>query len=80
MTEKHKSWVPGSKGQGGEGFSHGYGGSSGEGTGSSGPETSPSKRPKPRSAVPKRSQSKPDVKREGESSLPSRERLAQVLR
>jgi len=33
-----KSWVPGRKGQGGEGLSKGYGGSEGEGTGKSGPE------------------------------------------
>ena len=33
------SWAPGQKGQGGEGYSKGYGGSSGEGTGSAGPET-----------------------------------------
>lgn len=33
-----KSWLPGRKGQGGEGLSEGYGGSEGEGTGESGPE------------------------------------------
>jgi hypothetical protein len=33
-----KSWLPGRKGQGGEGLSKGYGGSEGEGTGASGPE------------------------------------------
>jgi hypothetical protein len=34
----NKSWAPGRKGQGGEGFSTGYGGSAGSGTGASGPE------------------------------------------
>jgi hypothetical protein len=33
-----KSWLPGRKGQGGEGLSEGYGGSGGDGTGASGPE------------------------------------------
>lgn len=33
------SWFPGRKGQGGEGLSDGYGGSAGDGTGASGPET-----------------------------------------
>jgi hypothetical protein len=33
-----KSWLPGRKGQGGEGLSKGYGGSDGDGTGASGPE------------------------------------------
>jgi hypothetical protein len=33
-----KSWLPGRKGQGGEGLSKGYGGSEGDGTGASGPE------------------------------------------
>ena len=36
---KNKSWVPGRKGQGGEGLSKGYGGSAGDGTGASGPES-----------------------------------------
>jgi hypothetical protein len=35
---RNKSWVPGRKGQGGEGLSKGYGGSAGKGTGPSGPE------------------------------------------
>ncbi len=35
----NKSWLPGQKGQGGEGMSKGYGGSAGPGTGPSGPET-----------------------------------------
>jgi hypothetical protein len=33
-----KSWLPGRKGQGGEGLSEGYGGSGGDGTGAAGPE------------------------------------------
>jgi hypothetical protein len=37
-AKKDKSWVPGDKGQGREGFSKGYGGSEGKGTGPSGPE------------------------------------------
>ncbi len=54
-----KSWVPGQKGQGGEGLSDGYGGSAGEGTGASGPDSTA----------------------EADSpSLPSRERIAKVLR
>ena len=35
---ENRSWVPGQKGQGAEGFSSGYGGSAGRGTGPSGPE------------------------------------------
>ena len=35
---KNTSWQPGHKGQGSEGFSKGYGGSEGGGTGASGPE------------------------------------------
>jgi hypothetical protein len=37
-ARNEKSWLPGRKGQGGEGLSKGYGGSSGDGTGASGPE------------------------------------------
>ena len=37
-AKKNKSWAPGDKGQGREGFSKGYGGSGGKGTGPSGPE------------------------------------------
>jgi hypothetical protein len=37
-TRNDKSWLPGRKGQGGEGLSKGYGGSEGEGTGAAGPE------------------------------------------
>ena len=35
---RNRSWLPGHKGQGSEGFSKGYGGSGGDGTGPSGPE------------------------------------------
>jgi hypothetical protein len=35
---KNKSWSPGDKGQGREGYSKGYGGSGGVGTGPSGPD------------------------------------------
>jgi hypothetical protein len=35
---KNKSWSPGDNGQGREGYSKGYGGSGGEGTGPSGPD------------------------------------------
>lgn len=37
-ADNNKSWLPGRKGQGGEGLSEGYGGSGGDGTGASGPE------------------------------------------
>ena len=36
--KRDKSWSPGDKGQGREGYSKGYGGSGGKGTGASGPE------------------------------------------
>ncbi len=38
-TPPDRSWLPGRKGQGGEGLSDGYGGSRGYGTGASGPQT-----------------------------------------
>jgi hypothetical protein len=37
-ARNNKSWLPGRKGQGGEGLSEGYGGSGGDGTGAAGPE------------------------------------------
>jgi hypothetical protein len=37
-AKNDKSWLPGRKGQGGEGLSEGYGGSGGDGTGAAGPE------------------------------------------
>ena len=45
-TDPDQSWVPGQKGQGGEGFSDGYGGSAGDGTGASGPDSSKRSNPK----------------------------------
>ena len=69
-----KSWVPGRKGQGGEGLSKGYGGSVGRGTGASGPEGA--HRPKVKDDA------GDDAEHEGRSSpsLPSRETIARVLR
>jgi hypothetical protein len=66
------SWLPGRKGQGGEGLSDGYGGSAGDGTGASGPETG--ERSKPRDGA--ELQEKMDYS----PSLPSREKIARVLR
>jgi hypothetical protein len=71
---KDKSWVPGRKGQGGEGLSKGYGGSAGDGTGASGPESG------------QRTKAKDDAqaqkKRDADysPSLPGREKIARVLR
>jgi hypothetical protein len=72
---RNKSWVPGQKGQGGEGFSDGYGGSAGDGTGASGPDT----RKSPKSP-------RDETRRAAACgisysvSLPSPEILAEVLR
>jgi hypothetical protein len=41
VAGKNRAWEPGRQGQGGEGFSEGYGGSGGPGTGPSGPEEKP---------------------------------------
>ena len=60
-----ESWVPGQKGQGGEGLSHGYGGSAGKGTGVSAPESR--KRPKKNNE-------------DFSPSLPTPEKIAKVLR
>jgi hypothetical protein len=60
---RNRSWLPGRKGQGGEGLSKGYGGSAGDGTGASGPEYA----------------SDSEIERKYQS-LPSRERIARVLR
>jgi hypothetical protein len=62
------SWLPGRKGQGGEGLSDGYGGSAGDGTGASGPEDDANLQKK--------------VNRDEDygPSLPSREKIARVLR
>ena len=69
-----KSWLPGRKGQGGEGLSKGYGGSAGAGTG---PEQHPKKRNE------RRSDDIADAAhrdRDYSPSLPSREKIAKILR
>ncbi len=70
------SWLPGRKGQGGEGVSHGYGGSAGDGTGASGPETGQRSKPEDNSELHKK------INNEGEHSpsLPSRDKISRVLR
>lgn len=71
-----KGWLPGRKAQGGEGLSKGYGGSTGSGTNEPGPERRRQKR-KTRAPAPR-----DNVRRDGgySASLPSRERIAKVLR
>jgi hypothetical protein len=68
---KNKSWMPGRKGQGGEGLSDGYGGSAGDGTGASGPAE-------------KRGDTEAGAANDGDhdysAALPSRDRIAKVLR
>jgi hypothetical protein len=71
-----RSWLPGRKGQGGEGLSHGYGGSAGDGTGASGPEAG--KRSKPEDDA--KPQKKINRDEDYNPSLPSREKIARVLR
>ena len=71
-----KSWLPGRKGQGGEGFSEGYGGSTGDGTGASGPEAGKRSKPADDAALDK----KIDRDTDYSPSLPSREKIAKVLR
>jgi hypothetical protein len=70
-----RSWLPGQKGQGGEGLSKGYGGSAGRGVGASGPQTDPDLA---------RVEEDEREGEEGEAghspSLPSRARIARVLR
>lgn len=73
---KPMSWLPGRKGQGGEGLSDGYGGSAGDGTGASGPETD--KRSKPE--VDARLEKKISRDDDYSPSLPSREKIKRVLR
>jgi hypothetical protein len=71
---KSKGWMPGQKGQGGEGLSHGYGGSAGDGQGASGPEDQHDEH---------RSDEVADNAhrdRDYSPALPSRERIAKVLR
>lgn len=70
----NKSWRPGQKGQGGEGMSKGYGGSAGRGTGPSGPDID---QPREEKSPPRR---KAKNQRQASVSLPSRARIAQVLR
>jgi hypothetical protein len=67
---KNKGWMPGRKGQGGEGLSHGYGGSAGGGTGASGPAE---KHGDPEASL-------ADRDHDHSAALPSRERIAKVLR
>ena len=74
---KNKSWVPGRKGQGGEGLSHGYGGSADDGTGASGPEKQPKQRDERGSDD---VADKAHRNRDYSPALPSRERIAKVLR
>jgi hypothetical protein len=50
------SWVPGQKGQGGEGQSKGYGGSAGDGTGPSGPQEDVGPEDRTSPSLPTRSQ------------------------
>jgi len=74
---RNKSWRPGQKGQGGEGMSKGYGGSAGPGTGPSGPDTDQPRLPT------NDNEEDPERKRRAEKPspcLPSRERIAKVLR
>jgi hypothetical protein len=71
-----KSWLPGRKGQGGEGLSKGYGGSTGDGTGASGPEAGKRSKPADDAALDK----KIDRDTDYSPSLPSREKIAKVLR
>jgi len=70
------SWLPGRKGQGGEGLSDGYGGSAGDGTGASGPETGQRSEPNDNSQLPKKINREEDYS----PSLPSRDKISRVLR
>lgn len=89
---RNKSWVPGQKGQGGEGMSKGYGGSAGPGTGPSGPDTD---QPRPDGTSPRQQKTStprkatkakhktthtPRPEESASSCLPSRERIEKVLR
>ena len=74
---KSKGWMPGQKGHGGEGLSHGYGGSAGEGKGASGPEMQP-KMPGESCADAAADEAHRD--RDYSPALPSRDRIAKVLR
>ena len=70
------SWLAGRKGQGGEGFSDGYGGSAGDGTGASGPESGKPSKAKDDAEPQKKLDRDEDIS----PSLPSREKIARVLR
>lgn len=72
--DKNKSWMPGQKGQGGEGLSHGYGGSAGGGKGVSGPEQQPDEPGADAVA------DKAHRNRDYSPALPSRDRIAKILR
>ena len=71
VDPQDKSWVPGQKGQGGEGFSDGYGGSAGDGTGASGPDSGTRSNPKGDA---------PETSKNGSPALPSQDTIARVLR
>lgn len=74
---KSRSWMPGQKDQGSEGLSHGYGDSAGEGKGASGPEKQPKTHDEPGTdAVADKAHRNGDYS----PALPSRERIAKVLR
>ena len=74
---KSKGWIPGRKSQGGEDLSHGYGASADEGKGAPGPEEQPNQRDAPGTDA-----AADEAQRNGDYSpaLPSRERIAKVLR
>ncbi len=77
VKSKAKSWLPGQKGQGGEGLSKGYGGSDGEGKGASGPEHVPKKEGERASD---RVADEAHRDRDYSPSLPTRDRISRVLR
>lgn len=56
-TAPDKSWAPGRTGQGGEGYSKGYGGSKGRGTGASGPDK-PEERVRQKAPAPKKTKAR----------------------
>lgn len=75
--DKNKSWLPKQKSRGGEALSHGYGSSVGGGQGASGPEKQPKKPDDPGAdAV----ADKAHRDRDDSPALPSRDRIAKVLR
>lgn len=75
--DKNKSWMPRQKGSRGEGLSDGYGANAGAGEGASGPEKLPQKPDEPDAdAV----ADKAHRNRDYSPALPSRDRIAKVLR